>query len=454
MENLVSSWFNVQSLPENYVFPPDKRPGKLSVPLCKIIPVIDLGNAVDHDRSNTIQQILKASQEFGFFQVINHGVSETLMDETRCVIKEFFDMPNEEKASVYSEDPMKTCRLYTSSFAYPNEDVHFWRDNLRHPCHPLEECIQQWPEKPARYRAMAESSTPNLPSPYLLHRSDSPSLTLVNGLLTGDNYPQWQRAMTRALNAKNKLGFVDGILQRPDPTKPEYTQWNQTKDMVLTWILNSINPSLATSLEYHTDSRDVWVDLSSRFSHGNNVRIYQLKRTLSSLQQTTNSVHDYYNRMKQIWDEFGHLQQSIDLKALQQQADDEKVFQFLLGLNDSFASLRTQILAMDPLPPIGKVFSILFQKEQQRLLNIRPSETIALAVRPGGRPKSSFKCTACSKEGHTRDCCWTIVGYPPGRNPRSTNPLSILSQPPSKINQIAVAPSSLSPVPGLSPELY
>ncbi|KAA8533165.1 hypothetical protein F0562_033302 [Nyssa sinensis] len=170
-----------------------------------------------------------------------------------------------------------------------------------------------------------------------------------------------------------------------------------TKDMVLTWILNSINPSLATSLEYHTDPRDVWVDLSSRFSHGNNVRLYQLKWTLSSLQQTTNSVHDYYNRMKQIWDELGHLQQSIDLKALQQQADDEKVFQFLLGLNDSFASLRTQILAMDPLPPIGKVFSILFQEEQQRLLNIRPSETIALAVRPGGRPKSSFKCTACRK---------------------------------------------------------
>ncbi|KAA8525454.1 hypothetical protein F0562_007309, partial [Nyssa sinensis] len=273
---------------------------------------------------------------------------------------------------------------------------------------------------------MAESSIPHLHSPYLLHPSDSPSLTLVNGLLTGDNYPQWQRAMTRALNAKNKLGFVDGTLQRPDPTKPEYTQWNQTKDMVLTWILNSISPSLATSLEYHTDLRDVWVDLFSRFFHGNNVRIYQLKRTLSSLQQTTNSVHDYYNRMKQIWDELGHLQQSIDLKALQQQADDEKVFQFLLGLNDSFASLRTQILAMDPLPPIGKVFSILFQEEQQRLLNIRPSETIALAVRPGGCLKSSFKCMACGKEGHTRDRCWSIVGYPPGRNPRSINQLSIL----------------------------
>ncbi|KAB5556021.1 hypothetical protein DKX38_006930 [Salix brachista] len=42
--------------------------------------------------------------------------------------------------------------LYTSNLLYATEDVHLWRDNLRNSCHPLEECIQHWPEKPARYR--------------------------------------------------------------------------------------------------------------------------------------------------------------------------------------------------------------------------------------------------------------------------------------------------------------
>jgi hypothetical protein len=74
-------------------------------------------------------------------------------------------------------------------------------------------------------------STPTVSSPYTLHPSDSPSLTLVSGLLTGDNFPKWQKAMTRALNAKNKLSFVDGSLPTPDPTSPEYKQWNQTKDL-------------------------------------------------------------------------------------------------------------------------------------------------------------------------------------------------------------------------------
>ena len=66
MEHLVSSWCNDRSLPESYILPPEKRPGKLTVPLANNIPVIDLGG---HDQTDIIQQIFEASQEFGFFQV-------------------------------------------------------------------------------------------------------------------------------------------------------------------------------------------------------------------------------------------------------------------------------------------------------------------------------------------------------------------------------------------------
>lgn len=69
MEVLMSNWSDVQSMPENYVFPPDKRPGKLIFPDCKDIPTIDLEKAEGLDRAEIIQQIMKASQEFGFFQV-------------------------------------------------------------------------------------------------------------------------------------------------------------------------------------------------------------------------------------------------------------------------------------------------------------------------------------------------------------------------------------------------
>ncbi|EOX94477.1 2-oxoglutarate and Fe(II)-dependent oxygenase superfamily protein, putative [Theobroma cacao] len=151
MDKLVSDWCTDQSLPESYIFPPETRPGKLSIPSGDSIPVVDLGEA-SINRSNTIQKVLKASQDFGFFQVVNHGVSQKVLNGTMSVVKEFFEMPTEDKTSLYSEDPKKVCRLYTSNANYGCEKFHFWRDVLKHPCHPLEECIKLWPDKPTSYR--------------------------------------------------------------------------------------------------------------------------------------------------------------------------------------------------------------------------------------------------------------------------------------------------------------
>lgn len=66
MENLVSSWSKASEiLPKNYVLPAGERPGLVDVPLCQNIPIIDLSAGP----SQIIQEILHASQEFGFFQV-------------------------------------------------------------------------------------------------------------------------------------------------------------------------------------------------------------------------------------------------------------------------------------------------------------------------------------------------------------------------------------------------
>ena len=44
----------------------------------------------------------------------------------------------------------------------------------------------------------------------------------------------------------------------------------------------------------------------------------------------------------------------------------EYVLQFLMGLNESFTQVRAQVLMLDPLPSINKVFSLVVQDERQR----------------------------------------------------------------------------------------
>lgn len=44
-----------------------------------------------------------------------------------------------------------------------------------------------------------------------------------------------------------------------------------------------------------------------------------------------------------------------------------------MGLNESYTNVRTQILLMNPLPTINKVFSLVIQEERQRTAGTLPS---------------------------------------------------------------------------------
>jgi hypothetical protein len=90
--------------------------------------------------------------------------------------------------------------------------------------------------------------------PFFLYHSDHPGLMLVSKPLTGDNYSTWCRSMTISLNAKSKLGFIDGTIAMPSAkSQPDaHASWRKCNDMILSWILNSITPDLADSVIYST----------------------------------------------------------------------------------------------------------------------------------------------------------------------------------------------------------
>ena len=52
--------------------------------------------------------------------------------------------------------------------------------------------------------------------------------------------------------------------------------------------------------------------------------------------------------------------------------EQESVMQFLMGLNDSYSSIRGQILLQKPLPSLSKVFSLIVQEERQCMLGVQP----------------------------------------------------------------------------------
>ncbi|XP_024311889.1 flavanone 3-dioxygenase 2 isoform X1 [Brachypodium distachyon] len=136
------------TLPEGYARPESDRPRLAEVATDSNIPLIDLASP---DKLRVIAEIDRACRTYGFFQVINHGISEELLEKVMAVGLEFFRLPPEEKAKLYSDEPSKKIRLSTS-FNVRKETVHNWRDYLRLHCHPLEEFVPDWPSNPEAFK--------------------------------------------------------------------------------------------------------------------------------------------------------------------------------------------------------------------------------------------------------------------------------------------------------------
>ncbi|KAK4427084.1 hypothetical protein Salat_1477300 [Sesamum alatum] len=113
--------------------------------------------------------------------------------------------------------------------------------------------------------------------PYFLHPSDRPGAIITTCMLNGDNYDMWEKAMTNALRAKNKLGFIDGSLKKPDLDTLEASLWIACNSMLISWIFNSIENSIQPSITYEETVKAVWDDLRECFSIGNAPRIHELK---------------------------------------------------------------------------------------------------------------------------------------------------------------------------------
>jgi len=60
-------------------------------------------------------------------------------------------------------------------------------------------------------------------SPYFLHPSDSPRAIITAIKFDGKNYDVWEQVVRTSLKSKNKLGFIDGTITKPESKGKEVT---------------------------------------------------------------------------------------------------------------------------------------------------------------------------------------------------------------------------------------
>ncbi|XVF79746.1 hypothetical protein PTKIN_Ptkin15bG0014400 [Pterospermum kingtungense] len=141
----------VPHVPRHYVLPPSKRPNP-TLDITTTLPIVDL-SSLHHasQRSLTLDKIKIACNEFGFFQVINHGIPLSIVNDALDAAAEFFNLPLEEKMPLLSDNVHAPVR-YGTSLNHASDKVHFWRDFIKHYSHPLSDWIHLWPSNPPSYR--------------------------------------------------------------------------------------------------------------------------------------------------------------------------------------------------------------------------------------------------------------------------------------------------------------
>lgn len=279
--------------------------------------------------------------------------------------------------------------------------------------------------------------------------------------------------MTNFLFAKNKIEFVDGTIKKPEKSSKDYMLWMRVDAMIKGWLSTAMEKNIRDSVKYAATSSEIWADLNERFGKESAPRAYELKQKIASTRQNGNSVSTYFTQLRALWDESqsihplprcscSNCECNIGKKMIEHQ-EKERLYEFLMGLDVDFTVIRTQILATKPVVSLGTAYHLVAEDERQRSISGAgkiQSEPVAFKAAQKrdmftgrNRGKDVVKagketdevCSECKKEGHTREGCFELIGYPewwPGKKKGKAKA------------KAAFVDTESCPIPGLTKEDY
>ncbi|MQL97821.1 hypothetical protein Taro_030517 [Colocasia esculenta] len=120
------------------------------------LPVVDL-SLLSGGHPDEAHKLDMACREWGFFQVVNHGVDEELLLKTKDVTDKFFELPFEEKLK-HSLDTERFMEGYGRSYAGPKDQKRDWGDMLMLMVYPEKfRSSKYWPSSPPEFMEVIEA---------------------------------------------------------------------------------------------------------------------------------------------------------------------------------------------------------------------------------------------------------------------------------------------------------
>ncbi|CAB4294638.1 unnamed protein product [Prunus armeniaca] len=154
----------------------------------------------------------------------------------------------------------------------------------------------------------------------------NPNLRLCSVLLNGFNYIPWSRAVSLALGGRSKIGFINGNILAPAVDDPKYEDWFCKDQLVMSWLLNSMEPQVAEIFIFF---------------------FYSAQHLWTAVKEI---------KLKGMWNELDlYRPHTTDLATLLKMAEEDKIFQLLASLDPDYEDLRRHILMSVEMPYFNTV---------------------------------------------------------------------------------------------------
>ncbi|GFP95266.1 naringenin 2-oxoglutarate 3-dioxygenase [Phtheirospermum japonicum] len=150
-------------LQQKFIRDVDDRPKVAYNQFSDDIPVISLAgiNEPGGKRAEICREIISACEEWGVFQVLDHGIDAKLIDSMSRLAREFFALPAHEKLRFDMSGGKKGGFIVSSHLQ--GEVVQDWREIVTYFSYPIKaRDYTRWPDKPEGWRAVTEAYSEQL----------------------------------------------------------------------------------------------------------------------------------------------------------------------------------------------------------------------------------------------------------------------------------------------------
>ena len=240
----------------------------------------------------------------------------------------------------------------------------------------------------------------------------------------GNNYMAWSFHLKNFVEGQGLFSYLDGSVPKPTTTADTKTlaTWSKENAKVITWILNSINPSLAIALQAYTTASDMWSHLKNIYHQTNKARKFQLDSEIAKFSQGDKSVQEYFNGFLTLWTErdamiiqsvsAGFLSEALKLQ------EETHISQFLMNLRPDFESVRSALMNREVTANLDTCFQEVLREElrlkSQRAILEEPQASLAslqtesaLLAAPNQKPTQCYECKGFGHLPRTVERNWS-----------------------------------------------